>query len=312
MPGMRNGLIFALLCICAAGSFADAYQAVARGGRFLGKLAISVPEQPPAPQDAQAEANYHSLPVLSQPVTKPTQPHPGQPRLAIIIDDIGNSIDLGKRTVALPGKLTLAILPKTPGANLLAEEGYAAGKQIMLHAPMSNYHERALGPGGLTETMDKGTFITTLNADIDAIPHISGVNNHMGSLLTAQQQQMQWVMETLQQRHLFFIDSLTNSQSVAYRTAREYGLQTDKRDVFLDHFRDEAAIEKAYRSAIRIAKLYGSSIAIGHPYPETLAVLERLLPELTAENIELVHVSEILHLDKNQQVTKNTEQITQN
>lgn len=220
-----------------------------------------------------------------------------QPRIAIIIDDIGYSIALGQRTIALQGNLTLAVLPQTPGATLLAKAGHASGKEIMLHAPMSNHSDVPLGPGGLTPDMSKAEFMQVLSKSIDSIPHIRGVNNHMGSELTTRRKQMQWVMEELKHRDLYFIDSLTDSNSVALKTARKNGIISQRRDIFLDHFQNEADIEHAFQRLLERAKDNGFAIGIGHPHPETLNVLERLLPQLEQHNVELVHVSELLQIN---------------
>ncbi|NRB39334.1 MAG: divergent polysaccharide deacetylase family protein [Pseudomonadales bacterium] len=217
------------------------------------------------------------------------------PKLAIIIDDIGYNIPLGQRTVNIDAKLTLSVLPKTPGAVMLAKAGFASGKEIMLHAPMSNYNDFELGPGALTLDMNKQQFQAVLNDSIKSIPHIRGVNNHMGSELTTYKQQMQWVMETLAPHNLYFIDSLTNSNSVAFKVAKENGITSQKRDVFLDHLQDEKAIEAAFFKLIKRAQNNGFAIGIGHPYPETLNVLERLLPTISQQNVELVHVSSLLN-----------------
>lgn len=218
-----------------------------------------------------------------------------KPRIAIIIDDIGYNIPLGQRTVDLKGDITLAVLPKTPGAQLLAKAGFASGKEIMLHAPMSNSNEYKLGPGALTEDLSKKEFIAVLNDDINNIPHIVGVNNHMGSRLTRQKKQMSWVMEILKERELYFVDSLTHGGSVAYSTARRYGLITGQRDVFLDHTISEVYIEGQLARLIQRAHDQGYAIGIGHPYPETLAVLERMLPLLAEQGIELVHASKLIN-----------------
>ena len=218
------------------------------------------------------------------------------PKLAIIIDDIGYNIPLGQRTVDLKGNITLAVLPKTPGAKLLAEAGFKAGKEIMLHAPMSTYNDFKLGPGALTLDMDKQQFQQVLKESIQSIPHIRGVNNHMGSELTTHNKQMQWVMETIAPHQLYFIDSLTNGRSVAFRTAKKHGITAQKRDVFLDNVQNEQAIEKRFFELLSKAQDNGYAIGIGHPYPETLNVLERLLPVLEKENIELVHVSKLLNM----------------
>ena len=218
------------------------------------------------------------------------------PKLAIIIDDIGYNIPLGQRTVNLKGNITLAVLPKTPGATMLAKAGFKAGKEIMLHAPMSTYNDFDLGPGALTLDMNKQHFQQVLDESIKSIPHIRGVNNHMGSELTTYDKQMQWVMETVASHNLYFIDSLTNGRSVAFKTAQKNGITSQKRDVFLDNEQNEQAIEKAFYKLLSKAQDNGFAIGIGHPYPETLSVLERLLPTLEEQNIELVHVSTLLNM----------------
>lgn len=195
-------------------------------------------------------------------------------KLAIIIDDIGYNIPQGKRAVALRAPITLSVLPHTPGAKSLATAGFASGKQIMLHIPMSNVQKKPLGPGALTSEMNKEEFLASLQKSIANIPHLSGVNNHMGSELTTQKQAMTWLMQELSKQNLFFIDSVTSPKSVAYRTAKEHGLISAQRDIFLDNDQDSKAIERQLLKAIRLAKSKGYAIAIGHPYKSTMDVLE--------------------------------------
>ncbi|CAA0082108.1 putative protein [BD1-7 clade bacterium] len=236
--------------------------------------------------------------LLALPATayiyKPTEER--QPRVAIIIDDIGYNIPQGRRTAELKGNVTLAVLPLTPGAVSIANQAHASGKEIMLHAPMSNSNDYKLGPGGLTPDMDKETFLQVLSESLDAIPHIRGVNNHMGSELTTIKEPMQWLMEDLKRRNLYFIDSLTSNQSVALSTARRYGVISQQRDIFLDNIQEEAKIEAQFNKLIRVAKKNGYAIGIGHPYPSTLNVLEKVLPELEQQHVELVFVSQLLDL----------------
>ncbi len=244
---------------------------------------------------AVAQVNISGENISAKKAYKFSRQKASKPRIAIIIDDIGYNIPLGERTVNLDGDITLAVLPKTPGAKILAKAGFASGKEIMLHAPMSNANEFKLGPGALTEDLSKEDFIRVLNDDIDNIPHIVGVNNHMGSRLTTRKKQMSWVMETLKQRELYFIDSLTHFSSVAYITARRYGIISSQRDVFLDHIINEAYIAEQMERLIKRAHDQGYAIGIGHPYPETLEVLERMLPLLSEQGIELVHVSTLIN-----------------
>ncbi len=222
-----------------------------------------------------------ALPVISSPASAAES---STPTLIIIIDDVGNNGPLGDRAVALPGPVTLAFLPHTPHAKRLANKAAENNKGIMLHAPMANATGAALGPGALTQDMTPAELQEILSESLDSIPHVQGVNNHMGSVLTADQTAMSSIMKVVQQRGLYFIDSLTNPLSVAESEAQQAGIPTDRRDVFLDNDRSLDGLFQQFQRAMDIAERKGSAILIGHPYPETLDFLEVVLPELIASD----------------------------
>lgn len=215
-------------------------------------------------------------------------------QLAIIIDDIGYSAMLGQRSLALPGAFTYAVLPLAPHGPRLARQAADAGKEIMIHNPMSNIQGLPLDAGALSGDMDWHNFSTTLTDNIDALPEARGLNNHMGSQLTQEAAPMGWLMEQLSARGLYFIDSRTTADSRAWETAQRYQVPSLERDVFLDHERDPEQIARQLDQAIALARTRGYAIAIGHPYPETLEVLEQLQPKLDAAQVTLVSVSELL------------------
>ncbi|WP_238582312.1 divergent polysaccharide deacetylase family protein [Cellvibrio sp. OA-2007] len=215
-------------------------------------------------------------------------------RLAIIIDDIGYNLTLGKRTADLSGDFTLAVLPFTPHGIELAERAHRSGKEIMLHAPMSNQHNYPLGRGGLTSGMQRGEFLAVLRQNLANIPHIKGLNNHMGSQLTEQAEPMSWLMEELQQRQLYFVDSRTSAQTQALAMAEKIHLPSRKRDVFLDDERTTSNIKYQLIRALKLAQQHGSAIAIGHPYPETLHELEQLQSLLDHYQVQLVKASQLM------------------
>ncbi len=220
------------------------------------------------------------------------------PRIAIIIDDIGNALESGQQAVFLPGPVTLSVLPMTPQAKRLATEGHEQGKEIMVHTPMSNLSNAPLGPGALTEQLNENDFLNTLRQGIAAVPHASGVNNHMGSQLTQLKQPMSWLMTELKHQQLYFVDSLTSAQSLAGKTAHQQGLKTISRDIFLDTFNNPEFIQKQYKKLLRKAKERGYALAIGHPYPATLALLQQQLPLLEEQGIKLVSVSQLMAFRK--------------
>ncbi len=215
-------------------------------------------------------------------------------KLAIIIDDVGYNLSLGKRTTQLPGAFTIAVLPFTPHGKQLAELAYKRGKEVMLHAPMSNHHRFPLGRGGLMSNMGQAEFLAVLRQNIANVPHIKGVNNHMGSQLTEQTEPMRWLMQELQARQLYFVDSRTTAKTQALIEAERIHLPSRKRDVFLDDERDSRQIQQQLLLALQKARQQGSAVAIGHPYPETLAVLKQIQPLLKQYDVELVPVSTLL------------------
>ena len=222
----------------------------------------------------------------------------GVARVAIIIDDLGYLKSEGRRALALPGALTYAVLPHTPYGSSFAIEAHAQNKEVVLHLPMESKRGHALGPGGITTHMTRAELVEVLIGDLDAIPHLSGVSNHMGSLLSTNEKSVGWLMSAVKQRDqdLFFVDSRTTAGSVISRIARETGVPSATRDIFLDHTLNAAAIRQQFELLIAHAKRHGSALGIAHPRTETLVILERLLPTLHSYGVELVPVSRLIAL----------------
>lgn len=232
--------------------------------------------------------------VLPDSESNPEAPEQPAAQLVLIIDDIGYNAEAGRRAINLPGEVTFAVIPYTPHGKTLAESAHQANKEVMLHAPMSNLSGMDLGQGGLTLQLDEEEFLQTLKLALADIPHIKGVNNHTGSELTAAVQPMQWLMQELKSRELYFVDSVTTNISVAAATAEQYQVPSLRRHVFLDNVQTAEAIDFEFRRALTLAEKQGFAVAIGHPYPETLAYLESALPLLAERNIQLVFASSMI------------------
>ncbi len=214
----------------------------------------------------------------------------GKGYMSIIIDDLGQSPDRDSRTLALPGPVTMAIMPDTPHASDFARQAHKAGKTIILHMPM----DPATGPYAWHPALPLPELASRLDAALAKVPYAAGVNNHMGSRMTAQREAMTWLMGELQRRHLFFVDSRTSAATVAAAQAQAAGLAHVSRDVFLDDERTVEAIERQLRQGVELARRQGSAVLIGHPYPQTLQVLERALPQLKAEGIVLISLAQMI------------------
>lgn len=218
-----------------------------------------------------------------------------QATAVLIIDDMGNALGVGQRALELPGKVNYSFLPHTPDCRRLAEMAHLRGKEILLHLPMSNLSGTPAGPGKLTPIMDRTQFSDTFEGDLQSVPYARGVNNHMGSLLTQLTQPMQWLMDDLKQHHLYFIDSRTSPLTVAEKMALDNHVPALRRNVFLDDDLSRIKIEQQVNKWLRLARKKGLAVAIGHPHPQTLAVLEQVLPTLQQRGIHLAFASDVLN-----------------
>jgi len=212
------------------------------------------------------------------------------PKLALVIDDLGQNAARDRRVLALPGPVTMAILPDSRHATSLAEQAHAAGKTVMLHLPMAP----ADGPYAWQPQLEAAELANRLDSALAKIPHASGVNNHMGSLMTARPLPMTFLMNELQQRHLFFLDSRTHAGTVAAATAQRIGLASLSRDIFLDDDPSPPAVAAQFHAALKLARKQGSVVIIGHPHPSTLALLEQELPRLQAQGIDWVDIGQMI------------------
>jgi polysaccharide deacetylase 2 family uncharacterized protein YibQ len=217
---------------------------------------------------------------------------PAAPRayLSLIIDDLGQNLPRDRRALALPGPVTLAVMPDTPHAAEFAREAHRAGKTVIIHMPM----DPATGPFAWHPDLPMEELLKRLEAAFKAVPYAAGLNNHEGSRMTSQPAAMAMLMEQLQQRRMFFVDSRTSAQTVAAAKAQAIGLASVSRDVFLDDTRTVEAISSQLQVAIQLARKQGSAVLIGHPYPQTLEVLERELPKLKAQGIEWIPIREMI------------------
>jgi uncharacterized protein len=126
------------------------------------------------------------------------------------------------------------------------------------------------------------------------VPEARGVNNHMGSLATADGRVMNVVAQELARRGLFFIDSRTTDRTVAAEAAARARVPWASRRVFLDDIQTEPEILRSLDDLVAKARAEGSAIAIGHPHPTTLAVLERELPRMSERGVRLVRITELV------------------
>jgi len=235
--------------------------------------------------------SVHLIMPLAKDETTSTSP--SFPRLAVVIDDLGNDRAQADAVFRLPYALTVSVLPHEPNSVEIAEEAHLQGYEVMLHLPVASNAGNKDEPIELHPGMDTATVEKTLTAMLDTVPYASGVNNHEGSLGTSDAALMGELMPLLHQRNLFFIDSRTTAATVAEAAAHAAGVPAASRNVFLDDQQSAPAIRKQFELAIRDAREKRSALAIGHPHPETLRVLSEVLPEAKRQGVRLVFASDL-------------------
>ena len=270
----------------------------------LPKTQIAAPTARPRPAPPVAVASEPpegaepaGTPVAAEATPlAPVSPEPGgRPRLAIIIDDCGQWPDTERAFVALPFPLTLSVLPHVRFGSAIARDANAAGKGVMLHLPMQTVSGRYPGPGTITTSMPDAAIRNEVASDLAELPQARGVNNHEGSLATQDARVMGDIADVLARDGRFFVDSRTSSASVGESVARERGVPSASRSVFLDNVDAEPAIEARLLEAIADARNTGSAIAIGHPRAATFAAVRNLGPQAEADGVELTLASALVH-----------------
>jgi len=222
----------------------------------------------------------------------------GTAEVAIIVDDCGYNLALCERLVQIDCPLTLSIMPRTPFAGATARAAEAAGHEVMLHLPLEPV--RRLDPHipeleircGQSEREVAGL----INAALDSVPYVKGVNNHEGSKACADPKVMRFLMGELKERDLYFVDSRTTVETVAYSMAKSMNLKASNRDIFIDNKNDRQAIKAELERLLALSvTLKRPAIGICHLRRPTVAVLEEELPRLREAGHRFLFASEVVN-----------------
>jgi polysaccharide deacetylase 2 family uncharacterized protein YibQ len=222
----------------------------------------------------------------------PAAPAPGRPAyLALVIDDLGRRLEDVDELEALGVELSYSVLPFEARTAEVVARLRRGGEEILLHLPMEPDGEADPGPGALRREMSERELARHTRAALEAVPGAVGVNNHMGSALSADERAMSAILSQIGGRGLFYLDSRTSAESVGFDLARRSGIAAARRDVFLDGVLESAAIRGQFRRLLEVARAEGAAVAIGHPHPETLAVLRDEVPKARALGYRFVPMS---------------------
>lgn len=237
------------------------------------------------------------LPLPLSPPTPPTNADPiknQHPKIALVIDDVGIDLKGSARAIQLPPSVTLSFLPYALRLRDQAKQARDGGHELLLHMPMEPLGHEDPGPGALVVDLPMRDLQQRFENALASFTGFDGVNNHMGSKFTTYTEGMNMVVDELQQRHLFFLDSRTSANSVGKAVAQQKGLPAISRDVFLDDVQTTDAVEAQLDQAEHIARRKGYAVAIGHPHAVTMQVLEEWIPQAKRRGIDLVPLNSLV------------------
>lgn len=248
----------------------------------------------PQPQNIIKDKNRTALPADDS--VKPGAGDGRTARMAIIIDDMGGSVAEARSLAAIKVPLTFAIIPGLRSDKDVAS--YAAANKIetMIHIPMQSkgWPSRRLEANGLLVEMPSDELQERVTGFVRRFPGAVGVNNHMGSEFTENEEKMTAVLKTMKNNNLFFVDSVTSPESVGLMVAQRIGVRSARRNVFLDNEQERSYIAGQINQAVRYARRNGSAIAICHPHPVTISTLAAVLPGLASQGVNLVTASQLV------------------
>ncbi len=216
----------------------------------------------------------------------------GPGEIAIIIDDFGyNMGETVRKLIEFPVPLSYSIIPGLPYSKKLARLLHEKGKTVLIHMPMEPLQGQVESDGyTLLTALPSDEIESRVRRAVEDVPFATGLNNHMGSRATTDSTLLAAAFAELKQHKLFYVDSRTNSQSIAYDMALAAGIPALKNTLFLDAVDDSAHVAMKLLRLADTARKKGRAVGIGHPRKNTLAALQALIPILQAQGITFTSV----------------------
>ena len=217
--------------------------------------------------------------------------------IVLVIDDFGyrnDNISDGFLNLSIP--ITCAIIPGHTASKKFAEKAVSYGKEVIIHMPMESEN---YSPGEdeykLLTSMTSELLETKLIQAFESLPEAIGMNNHQGSKATSDSKTMTVLASVLKDRGKYFIDSRTSSLTIGEKTMISFGVPTARRNIFLDNNNDLDKIEEQMNKLANSAKKNGFAVGLGHARKNTLAVLEKVVPDLLDKGFVFQFASQVVN-----------------
>ncbi len=222
-----------------------------------------------------------------------TTPREKKTKIALIFDDLGESLQSLHQIYELKVPVTISVIPGLRFSKNIAHIGARAGFSVMIHLPLepeeTDYYSSDKYDF-ISGSLPKNQIDRLLNNYLNSIRIAIGVNNHMGSKATQDRKLMSHILRRINRRNLIFIDSRTSPNSVAYAVAKEKGMKAGYAHACLEMNADPKKMKEELDRII--AENPGKKlILIAHPQKNTFEFLKDNLTRLK-EKVEFITIEE--------------------
>ncbi len=227
-----------------------------------------------------------------------------KPRIVFVIDDIGINKEFGHEALQLDKRVALAFLPYGKYTLYLSQLAKQKGHEVLVHMPMEPLNPKINpGPDALYLNADKSEISQKVIQNINNVYQPTGVNTHMGSKFSADQEYMRIVIDIIKQNDLYFMDSVTTKHTQGLMQAKRAGLVHLRRDVFLDNIKTDKAIKKQMDVAKTKARKDGYAVIVAHPFTKSFTHIKNEIVSLEAQGFQVITIPQLLEYFLEQQIT---------
>ena len=228
-----------------------------------------------------------------------------KPEFYLIIDDVGYDEFMLDKFIKINLKINFSIIPFLPKSMDFYNKLISQNKITMIHFPMQSQHNNSIEKFHININDNQFVIQKKLEKTFKAYPKAKIINNHMGSLITSNENIMKIILIKLKEENKYFFDSLTTQKSISEKTGKSIGITVEQRDIFLDNKDNEQDVNKALERAKQIAREKGMVKVIGHIWSKnTLKILTQETEKLNQE-FEFKNLIDLYQREENNEGTWN-------
>lgn len=219
-----------------------------------------------------------------------------RPRIAIVVINLGLSVQATEAAIALPGAVTLSFSPYAPNLKDWIAQARNAGHEVMVGLPMEprDFPRSDAGLLSLMTGVEPAQNILNLQRVMSEGSGYIGLVNYQGSGFTSSRAALEPVMEDLSKRGLIYFDTLDNATSVAPEVAQSVGMPHATADMMIDATQSRGGVLEQLTQLELLAKTQKTAVVSIKPFPMILQRVKRWSRELSGKGMVLTPLSGII------------------